>query len=281
MNFMPGCCASAFNCFLTRLHGLSGVVLVCLLAATLATPLLADGPANHTKLRIAYVEFPPYTYRNTEGDAAGSVIDVTRKVVEEAGYHPDFIHLPVSRVYLYLSNGHIDVWPGLSRIPVLQKDVLESWASPMPVYLSAWHLKGTPGLENFHQLEGRKVIVISGYTYRGLADWLEARDPLRVTQAPNHRAGLDMLKRGRGDYLLDYREPVREILVMPGDRDIRESRVRARRVAWLFSLANPRAAVLREDLDDAYLRLLERGEVPALINPENGYIMLGFPEQFR
>ena len=275
---MSGYPVSAYRCFITRLYWL---VLACLLVAGISPQIGADEVEAVPEVRIAYVEFPPYTYRDAGGEAAGSVIDITRKVVEEAGYRPDFIHLPVSRVYLYLRNGDIDLWPGLSRIPALHGDVLESWASPMPVYLSSWYLQSNPELGHFDQFDGKTVIVISGYTYRGLAAWLERRDQVRVTQAPNHRAGVDMLKRGRGDYLLDYREPVREILQLPGDRDIRETKVRTRHVAWLFSLANPRAAVLREAFDDAYARLVERGEVPAQNNPDNGFVIPGFPEQFR
>jgi len=275
---MPGCYVFAYICSINRLHWL---VLVCLLAAGISPQIRADGAEAFPELRIAYVEFPPYTYRNASGEAAGSVIDITRKVVEEAGYRPAFIHLPVSRVYLYLGNGDIDVWPGLSGIPVLRNSVLESWSSPMPVYLSAWYLQSTQPLAHFGQFDGKRIILVGGYTYRGLAAWLENRDKVRVTQAPNHRAGLDMLKRGRGDYLLDYREPVREILELPGDRDIRETKVRTRHVAWLFSLANPRAAVLREAFDDAYARLVERGEVPPQDHPDNGFVIPGFPEQFR
>lgn len=279
---MPGCYISVLYASCIARNILARLLLACVIGAGMSAQGYAEeAEISPAALRIAYVEFPPYTYRNSEGEAAGSVIEITRKVVAEAGYRPHFIHLPVSRAYLYLGSGEVDVWPGLSRIPALHDDVLESWSSPMPVHLSAWYLAPTPPLENFQQLDGKRVIVFGGYTYRGLAAWLERRDQVRVTQAPNHRAGVDMLKRGRGDYLLDYREPVREILEIPGDRDIRESRVRARHVAWLFSLANPRAAVLREAFDDAYLRLLERGEVPALINPENGYIIPGFPEQFR
>lgn len=279
---MPGCYVSVLYGSTTCLQGLTRLLLVCLLGAGISFQAFAvEAEASPATLRIAYVEFPPYTYRNSEGEAAGSVIEITRKVVAEAGYRPHFIHLPVSRAYLYLGSGEVDVWPGLSRIPALHDDVLESWSSPMPVHLSAWYLAPTPPLENFQQLDGKRVIVFSGYTYRGLAEWLERRDQVQVTQAPNHRAGVDMLKRGRGDYLLDYREPVREILELPGDRDIRESRVRSRHVAWLFSLANPRAAVLREAFDDAYLRLLERGEVPPQSDPENGFFIPGFPGHIR
>ena len=252
----------------------------------LAVTLLAMGAHAHggvpgNPLRVAYVEFPPITYQTPDGKPAGMFIEFTRKVAVEAGYEPEFVYLPVSRAYLYLTNGKVDVWPGLTNIPALDGEVLESWASPLPAQLSAWYLAGTQPLDHFDKLLNKTVIVIGGYTYGGLLYWLESKDSIRVTEAPNHRSALDMLKRGRGDYLLDYRQPVMDTLELPADSMIRESEVRSRNLAWLFSLANPRAAIVREAFDDAYIRLAETGEVPPVRKLKEGYVIPGFPEQYR
>ena len=229
-------------------------------------------------VRIAYVEFPPITYRNANGEPAGEFVDITRKVAEEAGYEPVFVYLPVSRTYLYLKNGNVDLWLGLSATPVLMEDVLESWISPLPVALSAWYREGSPPLEHIDQLHGKIVILIGGYTYGGLRGWLEGQADIRITEAPNHRSAVDMLKRRRGDYLLDYRQPVREVLVQPADAVIRESEVRSRNAAWMFSRANPRASILRDAFDEAYLRLAERGEVPPVRKLGNTFFIPGCPQ---
>lgn len=253
-----------------------------LLFALLAvTPVIGEEATAKT-LRIAYVEFPPITFRNDEGNADGELIDITRKVVVEAGYVPDFVHLPINRVFLYLKNGQIDVWPGLTNIPILNGEALESWVSPMPVQLSVWYCrdKGRP-LEHFDQLSGKRVIVVAGYTYAGLIDWLNQAEDIRITEAPNHRAAINMLKRNRGDYVLDYRQPIEQILTAPSDDHILQSEVRTRNTAWLFSLANPRAAILRDEFDDAYLRLVEAGEVPPVRELSPGFVIPGFPEQYR
>ncbi|KAA1174486.1 transporter substrate-binding domain-containing protein [Marinobacter salinexigens] len=260
----------------------SRLTRLLLLAGMLVLAQLAHGNGNPgDTVRIAYVEFPPITYRNDDGEPSGMFIDITRKVALEAGYTPEFLYLPVSRAYLYLENGQIDAWTGVSGVPALMGHVLESWASPMPVQLSAWYLSGRSALNHFDQLQNKRVIVIGGYTYGGLLYWLEGQPSIRVTEAPNHRAALEMLKRDRGDYLLDYRQPVRDILTMPGDSQIRESEVRSRNLAWLFSLANPRAALLREEFDDAYVRLAERGEVPPVRVLNQGFVVPGFPEKYR
>ncbi|WP_431474414.1 transporter substrate-binding domain-containing protein [Marinobacter sp. KM021] len=232
-------------------------------------------------VRVAYVEFPPITYRTAEGEPAGEFVEITRKVAAEAGYELEFLYLPVARTYLYLRDGTVDLWLGLSATPVLKEAVLESWISPIPVELSAWYRQDTEPLEHMDQLHGSMVILIGGYTYGGLRDWLEDQPDIRITEAPNHRSAVDMLKRKRGDYLLDYRQPVREILTHPSDAIIRESEVRSRNSAWIFSLASSRAAILREAFDDAYLRLAERGEVPPVRRFEKTFVLPGFPEQYR
>ncbi|GGC66490.1 substrate-binding periplasmic protein [Marinobacter halophilus] len=237
---------------------------------------------NATKVvRVAYVEFPPMTFRNALGEPAGEFVDITRKVAAEAGYELEFIYLPVARTYLYLQNGTVDLWLGLTGTPALRDDVLESWISPIPVELSAWYREGTASLDHMDQLHGQTVILIGGYTYGGLRSWLEDQADIRVTEAPNHRSAVDMLKRKRGDYLLDYRQPVREALTQPSDVIVQEAELRTRNTAWLFSLASPRASILREAFDDAYYRLAERGEVPSVRRLEKTFVIPGFPEEYR
>lgn len=266
---------SLFPVFVARL----AVVFLMLALATLTGFALADTSSN--KLRIGYTEFPPMEYQNEQGEPAGRFIELTRKVVQEAGYEAEFIYLPVSRIYLYLKNGTLDLWPGLSGVPSLEGEVLESWANAYPVHLSAWSLDASGPLQHIDQLDGKTVIVIGGYTYGGLLSWLKASGQVRLTQAPDNRAAFEMLKLKRGDYVLDYREPVEKMLKQTQDSMIRGTDVRTRYSAWLFSMASPRAVLLREDFDDAYLRLLRKAEVPPVQEFNSGFAIPGFPEEHR
>lgn len=264
-----------FPVFVARL----ATMFIFLAMAALAGPVLANAGSN--KLRIGYTDFPPIEYQNEQGEPAGHFIELTRKVVQEAGYEAEYIYLPVSRIYLYLKNGTIDLWPGVSGITYLEGEVLESWMNVYPVQLSAWYLKSSGPLVHFDQLKGKIVIVIGGYTYGGLLSWMEASSQIRLTQAPNNRAALEMLKLKRGDCFLDYREPVEMILNQTADSMIRGTDLRSRYSAWLYSLASPRAALLREALDDAYLRLLHRGEAPSVQGFNSGVVLPGFPDEHR
>lgn len=261
---------------------LTGLLILCFCLIYPALAFADEPDASTTKaVRVAYFEFPPMSFRDAAGEAQGEFVDITRQVAAEAGYELEFIYLPVARTYLYLQNGTVDLWLGLTGTPALKDDVLESWISPIPVELSAWYRDGTEPLDHLAQLHGKTVILIGGYTYGGLRYWLEDQPDIRITEAPTHRSAVDMLKRKRGDYLFDYRQPLREVLTQASDAIVRESEVRTRNTAWLFSLASPRASLLREAFDDAYFRLAERGEVPPVRRFIETFVLPGFPEEYR
>lgn len=252
----------------------------CLLGLIPALTLAASPDSSRSPdiVRIAYTEFPPFTYLNELGQPAGALIELTRQVAIEAGYRPEFVSLPINRIYLYLRNGTIDLSVGLSGVPTLRNEVLESQVTPSVVQLSAWYTKGTPPLTRFEDFHGKTVIVISGYTYGSLIERLARIPDIRVTEAPHHRSAIDMLLRGRGDYVLDYRQPVRQVLEDTDNGPVYESEVRTRYVAWLFSLARHDAAVLRDAFDSAYLRLAARGEVEPVQQRGPAFLLPGISE---
>ncbi|MDX1457778.1 MAG: transporter substrate-binding domain-containing protein [Marinobacter sp.] len=253
-------------------------LIVCFCFTILASPAHAQ-PALET-LVVGYVDVPPLAYQGADGRAEGVFIDLTRRVAKEAGYDLSFRYLPVSRTYYYLRTGGIDIWPGVTDVPALEGEVLESFVSPLPFQLSAWGLANRPPVLHFDDLKDRTLILIAGYTYGGLAKHLESTPGISITEAPNHLAALAMLNRGRGDYLLDYQDPVKAVLAEYPVRGVREYPVRIRNAAWVFSLANPKSARLRDEFDDAYLRLAERGEVPEPRVLSEGFQLPGLAGQF-
>ncbi|WP_018404930.1 hypothetical protein [Marinobacter gelidimuriae] len=106
---------------------------------------------------------------------------------------------------------------------------------------------------------------------------MEKQRDIALTEAPDHRAAIDMLKRNRGDYLLDYQQPVQELLSAPGDENLHSTKLSSREGVWVFALSRPQAEIWREQFDDAYIRLAEKGEVPPLRRLGPGYKIIGFP----
>ncbi len=228
-------------------------------------------------LRVGYVGFPPLQYQADNGEPAGTMIDLTRTVAEEAGYELEFTYLPTSRAYYYLRFGTIDLLPGLSMTPELSGSVFESRFSPMAIQLSAWSLGDTPAITDFKHFEGHIVILIAGFTYGGLRRYLEASPAIKTTQAPNHVTALEMLRRKRGDYVLDYRQPIQQVLQTHPMAGLNESEVQTRYGALLFSRQHPDAQRFRDNFDDAYLRLAERGVLPGPIIKRASYRLPGYP----
>ncbi|HEV8077869.1 MAG TPA: transporter substrate-binding domain-containing protein [Marinobacter sp.] len=263
-----------------RKRGLAFTVAftACLFGFSLASPpALADPAPARQILQVGYTDFPPFTYQNAQGQPAGEFIDVTRKVIFEAGYVTEFVFLPHRRLLLHLRNGRVTLAPSISGTPLLVHDTLESWVSPVTLELHAWHLNTQKTLQTFDQIKQKRVLVINGYNYGGLLSWMENQSDIALTEAPNHRAAIDMLKRNRGDYLLDYYKPVRELLSAPGDENIHSTKLSSREGVWVFALSSPQASILREQFDDAYVRLAEKGEVPPLQRLRPRYKIAGYP----
>ncbi|MBZ0335313.1 transporter substrate-binding domain-containing protein [Marinobacter sp. AL4B] len=254
----------------------SGLCLIGAVGTVQAETIQHTGSDART-LRVAYMEFPPVTYQNAFGEPEGEMVGITRKVAKEAGYELKFLYLPVSRTYLYLKNGSIDFALGLTEVPTLDGAVIDSEINLVSVVLSAWYREGQAPLTDIDDLRDQVVILVNGFTYGGLRSWLERQDDIRITDAPNHRSAIDMLKRGRGDYLLDYRDPVREELMRFSDALIQETEIRTRTGAWLFSAAIPEAQTLKAEFDAAYHRLAERGELSPADTGDIATLLQGFP----
>lgn len=168
--------------------------------------------AQRPVLKGAYIEFPPLTYTNGQGEPAGPYTEATNRLANEAGYEIEWRSLPIDRIYLYLREGKLDLWLGSRGVPTLSEWTLEPDFSFREIRLRAYHMETTEPVSGIPDLQGKHLIMIRGYTYMDrLEDVIEAAGT-RVDKASTHRAGLRMLKAGRGDYLLDFGAPVTQAL---------------------------------------------------------------------
>lgn len=257
-------------------NGVKARVARCLLAI-LVLLLAVSGRADERTLIVAYVDFPPYIYQNEAGEADGTFTNLTRQVAAEAGYRLEFQLLPAARAYYYLTTGQVDLWLGLVNNPSLNSLVVESQARPIHTEFGVWYLRDTPVPRHFDDLSGKQLITIGGYNYEGLAQLLERTPAITAVSTSNHRSALDMLVRGRGDYLLDYRDPVEVELQTFPVASIRYTPMRGREAAWLFPLAAGGADARVRAFDQAWQRLLDRGEVTAPAGAGTATLMPGLP----
>lgn len=217
-----------------------------------------DNADQRPVLRTGFVEFPPFKYADAQGNASGPWVEMTEKVAAAAGFQVDWIHLPIARVYLYLETGRIDFWPGVAGIPRIRDFVLESSVTPMRVVLYAFHRSDMNRPENLQALKNEQLILINGFSYLGALKPLSLEDE-DISYAPGHRSALRMLELGRGDYVLNYDEPVQAVKQEFPQLDLTGTPIFRARGAFVVSRANPDAETIVKQLDDAYERLVESG----------------------
>ena len=61
------------------------------------------------ELTIGWDHWPPYQYKNKQGELMGIDIDIIKSVCEAVGYEVKFKQLPWKRLLIYLEDGRLDV----------------------------------------------------------------------------------------------------------------------------------------------------------------------------
>lgn len=250
--FMPAHCLPTAHALRTGLLLLLFCTGSALGAATLPQPSIS----------VRYLEFPPYSFTNAAGEPEGSIITLTRRLLQQAGYRGEFRPAPSARLYAGLANGSINLWPGAPGVPQLKGKTLESRFQLAEVSLNLYYRAGTPAPQLPRDLQGRHLILLTGYTYRPpVSDWLG--DPtlnLHSSRTSNHASALAMLAAGRGDYLIDYQSPIereQKAQQLPPLPFISLHRLP---IKLIFSKAAPGSERLRTALDQAYEQLQANGE---------------------
>ena len=73
--------------------------------------------SERTLVRFAYLEFPPFSYTDDQGQARGEIIVIIRQLLQQAGYPAEFRSLPGARLYKGLVDGSIQMSAGAPGVP--------------------------------------------------------------------------------------------------------------------------------------------------------------------
>ena len=229
------------------------VMVMVLTASVTAAAAPSDSSDQNTRvLHGAYNEFAPLAYTNDDGKPAGAYIEKVEKLAERAGYRIRWQGLPIGRIYLYLRGGQLDFWLGSSGVPAISESVLEPDFTLTSIHLQAFYRNDTPAVDKLADLRKKRLILIRGYTYLDHIKPLRSAPGTRINKAPDHASALRMLKTGRGDYLLDFRRPVRQILKEQPLFHIRSNSLLQWETTLIFSRHTDNVEAIIRDFENAW-----------------------------
>ncbi len=160
--------------------------------------------SHATSFRIAFVDAPPYAYLDINGKPKGSLVQRFQEISIALDIEPVFIHLPHRRQIDFIEQGEVDIWAGQKVSQVSSEVSLVSKTPLFSMELQVFWKQGTDSVDKLSDLYGKKLILISSYSYGGHHNKLDENSE-SVTYAINHEDGFDKLYDGQGQYLLGYK----------------------------------------------------------------------------
>lgn len=219
--------------------------------------------ADKPLVRVAFMDFVGYAERAASGEVYGRGVNLVKQLFAEAGYPLEVGLLPPARIWQGLETGQVHVWPGMLDKPDLDEHTLLTERDLGHIGINLYHLPSTPAPRWPEDLHSSSVITITNFTYTSEL-WDVLSDPARgltVHKTGSHTGALQMLQRGRGDYLLDYRTQVTSARAELGMEPLPYVPLVEMPMRLVLSRHTGFAEQLKEDLDAAFDRLWARGVV--------------------
>ncbi|MEA1921386.1 MAG: transporter substrate-binding domain-containing protein [Pseudomonadota bacterium] len=189
-----------------------------LIAVALVLTLPSNG--NSAPLTIFYFERPPY-YFTDQGQAAGFLIDLSRKIFQDAGIDVAFRFLPPARIIQTIKNAktpHGSIgWFKKTEREKFAKFSLPIYQNQPIVLLTSRKLKKLIIVyDTLQQVFSDKTLVIgqmSSFSYGPFVDELLTRiSPNRLTIATQQSTLVKLINRGRISYMLVAPEEIPNLI---------------------------------------------------------------------
>ena len=233
-----------------------------LVAVALVLIPLGRGEAAEP-VRLGYVEFPPFTYTDSEGAAQGSLIEMVGKVAADAGVLLAFTGAPADRLFRAIADGSLNLFMGVTSPREFVGTTLVGDSVVARIELDAYAMDETPAVHRPEDLAGRSVIVIKGYSYNGWRPFLE--DPANAIirlEVDSAEQALSALRGRRGQVLLEYTLPMRLALAGRTLPNLKSTQISVVDAHFVLSKRTPDAAAVLARLEASFKRLREAGALP-------------------
>lgn len=214
-------------------------------------------------IKVGYIEFPPVFSTDQQGNAVGSLISLTQKVLEHAGYKPKFQSLPTKRLSRHLVDGKVDLWVGLSTIPLFSGNTLIGQSEVMKITLQAYSLGKKESILSEQDLRHKSIIILRGYSYGGWINFIkDPKNKVHFLEVDSHKKALELLSHRRADFLLDYKGPISRALKTMKTEGLRSQEISSFPARFVISKAIKNAPLILQDIERAYRNLKEKELLP-------------------
>lgn len=235
---------------------------IILIIIILMTPLTGFSETVTKKLKIGYIEFPPYTFTNASGKPDGLLIDLASKVYPRAGYEWSALSYPVKRLAEYLGSGNIDIWMGLKTLPSFIEKTHTGNEVIAELLLNAYTIGVKPPITKKEHLTGKSVIIMRGYSYGGWVNYImDKNNNVSYIKANKHSSALKMLKANRADYLLDYKEPIEMALKEVPITGLKLNNISALPCYFVVTKQLPDGAEIIKKLETVFIDMKKNGQL--------------------
>lgn len=218
-------------------------------------------PAPDDVLQVAIMHFPGYSEVDASGEPAGHTVSLLEKLLHQAGLSYQIRILPAARIWKGLEDGSVQIWPGIVNKPGLEAHTMLTRRNLGVVGINLYYQPGEQAPEWPQGIQGKRVILITNYTYTAQL-MRTLNDPalnLTFHTGSSHMGAVRMLLRDRGDYLLDYRVQVDSVAKALDIDALPHLTVAEQPMRLVVSRRTPNAGGVVEALDRAYDQLSAQG----------------------
>ena len=219
--------------------------------------------ARDKTYRVGLLDFPPFAVIEKSGKYSGILVELIEKVLKKADVSYTVTPVPQKRLFHGLATGDIDVYMGIKGVPAYDGKVLFSDFPVSDVDLRVYALGGKKLPQTREALKGKKIIVIMGYGYGGLIQYLKhPANHITLDSTVTHELAFRKLKAGRADYVLDYNRPANLAIVQEGlGKAVHSHSLAHLNIYFIVSKKAPDALNLMKKMEASYLSLKEEGSL--------------------
>jgi len=211
-------------------------------------------------IEMVFIESPPFYFTNPAGKPEGILIDIVDKVMKKAGYDWHAEAFPVKRMARMMADGRAHLWVGIPNLPEFEGTTYVGESEIFKVTLYSFRTGNSPPVLKKEDLAGKSLIVLRGYSYGGWINFI--KDPsnnVKHEEPDTHESAFAMLKAGRADYLLAYKEPAERILKKTDIPDLKQNEISSNILRFVVSRKTPNAKEVLDKLENAYQQLKAEG----------------------